>query len=117
MAAPNLASPTTINGKTAVYSSVPATATTIVSAIATGHAAKVNSIIVSNKNTTTNYSITLTILRSATSYSLATTVVVPANASLDILSARIYLEEGDALQATASTAGNLDIVVSYEDIA
>lgn len=117
MAAPNLASPTTVTGKTAVLANVPATATDVISAVATGHAAKVNSIIVSNKNASTNYTVTLTIVRSATAYSLATTVVVPANSSLDVLSARVYLEEGDALKATASSANQLDVVASYEDIA
>lgn len=116
MAAPNLASPTTITGKTAVYANVPATATTIVSAVATGHAYKINSILVANKNASTAYTVTLDVYRASTAYNFAYTVSVPSGAALDVLSSRIYLEEGDALRATASSANQLDIIVSYEDI-
>jgi len=41
---------------------------------------------------------------------------VPADATLDILSKSIYLEEGDKIQALASANGDAEIVVSYEEI-
>jgi hypothetical protein len=43
-------------------------------------------------------------------------MTVPAGATLDIISNRIYLEEGDALRLTASSNSYLEAVASYEDI-
>ena len=43
-------------------------------------------------------------------------ITVPADATLDIISKPIYLEEGDALQLLASAASDLEAVCSYEEI-
>jgi hypothetical protein len=43
-------------------------------------------------------------------------MTVPAGATLDIISSRIYLEEGDALRLTASINSYLEGICSYEDI-
>jgi hypothetical protein len=42
--------------------------------------------------------------------------MVPADATLDILSKPIYLEEGDKITALASASGDLEIIVSYEEL-
>ena len=57
----------------------------------------------------TNYDI------SGTFY-LAKTVNVPADDILVVLDTPVYLMEGDTLQALASAASDLDMVVSYEAI-
>jgi len=41
---------------------------------------------------------------------------VPAASTLDILSKVLYLNEGDALQVSASVNSYLEAVVSYEEI-
>jgi hypothetical protein len=43
-------------------------------------------------------------------------MTVPAGATLDIISSRVYLEEGDTLRLTASADSDLQGVCSYEDI-
>lgn len=116
MAAPNLLNPSTIIGKTAVQA-VGATATAIVTnSAASGKVLKVNALYVSNVDGTDNAEITVDLFRSSTAYHIAKTIVVPADATLDVISKPIYLEEGDTLRLTANAASDLEAVCSYEDI-
>lgn len=116
MAAPNIVSVATITGKTAVQA-VGVTATAIVTnAAASGKVFKVNALIVSNVDGAAAADINVDLYRASTAYHIAKTVSVPADASLDVLSKAIYLEEGDALRLTASAASDLEAVCSYEEI-
>lgn len=116
MAAPNIVNVSTITGKTAVQA-VGTSATAIVSnSAASGKVFKVNALYVSNVDGTNNAEITLDLYRSSTAYRLANTVVVPADATLDVVSKAIYLEEGDSLRLTANATGDLEAICSYEEI-
>ncbi len=116
MATPNLINATTINGLTAV-AAVTTTPTSIVTnAGSSGKAQRINSILVSNVNGSASATVTVSILRSATSYRVAYLMSVPAASTLDILSKVLYLNEGDALQVSASVNSYLEAVVSYEEI-
>lgn len=116
MAAPNIVNVTTITGKTAVQA-VGTSATAIVTnSASSGKVFKVNALLVSNIDGTNNADITVDLYRSSTAYHLAKTVVVPADATLDVLAKAIYLEEGDALRLTANTASDLEAICSYEEI-
>lgn len=116
MAAPNIVSVTTITGKTAVQA-VGTSATAIVTnSSGSNKVFKINALYVSNVDGSVNADITVDIFRSSTAYRIANTITVPADASLDILSKPIYLEEGDVLRLTASASGDLEAVCSYEEI-
>lgn len=116
MAAPNVVNVATITGKTAVQA-VGTSATAIVSnSAASGKVFKVNALYVSNVDGTNNADITVDLFRSSVAYRIALTVTVPADASLDVISKAIYLEEGDSLRLTASAASDLEAVCSYEEI-
>ena len=116
MANPNIVNVTTITGKTAVQA-VGTSATAIVTnSASSGKVLKVNALYVSNVDGTNNAEITVDLYRSSTAYHVAKTVVVPADATLDVLSKAIYLEEGDALRLTANAASDLEAVCSYEEI-
>ena len=116
MAAPNIVGVTTITGKTAVQQ-VGTSATAIVTnSAASGKVFKVNALYVSNVDGTNNAEINVDLYRSSTAYHIAKTVIVPADATLDVLSKSIYLEEGDALRLTANEASDLEAVCSYEEI-
>ena len=116
MAAPNVVNVATITGKTAVQA-VGTSATAIVSnSAASGKVYKVNSLYISNIDGTNNAELNVDLYRSSTAYHIAKTVVVPADASLDVISKAIYLEEGDSLRLTAGTSGDLEAVCSYEEI-
>ena len=118
MAAPNIVNVTTITGKTAV-ANVATTATTLLTnSAASGTVVKVNSLVVSNIDGVNSADVTVRFVRSSLNYHLASTIAVPADASLVVISkdTSLYLEEGDSLTALASAAGDLQTVTSYEII-
>jgi hypothetical protein len=116
MAAPNIVDVTTIIGKTAVQA-VGTSATAIVTnSAASGKVLKVNALYVSNVDGTNNAEINVDIFRSSTAYHIGKTIVVPADATLDVVSKSIYLEEGDSLRLTANDTSDLEAVCSYEEI-
>ena len=114
MAAPNIVSVSTITGKTAVQAD--GTSATAIVTAASDTVVKVNALYVSNVDGTSNAEINVDIYRSSTAYHVAKTVVVPADATLDVISKSIYLEEGDALRLTANATSDLEAVCSYEVI-
>ena len=116
MAAPNLLNPTTITGKTAVQAVTTSATAIVTNSAASGKAMKVNALYVSNVDGTNNAEINVDIFRSSTAYHIGKTIVVPADATLDVLSKAIYLEEGDSLRLTANAASDLEAVCSYEEI-
>ena len=116
MTAPNIVNVATITGKTAVQA-VGTSATAIVTNSASSSKVfKVNALYVSNVDGTNNAEITVDLYRSSTAYHVAKTIIVPADATLDVLTKAIYLEEGDALRLTANVASDLEAVCSYEEI-
>jgi len=116
MAAPNIIAPSAIYGKTAVLA-ITTTATAIVTnSGGSGKALKVDQLLITNVNGSANATVNVDIFRSSTAYNLAYLMTVPAGATLDIVSSRIYLEEGDTLRLTASVNSYLQGVCSYEDI-
>lgn len=116
MAAPNIVNVTTIIGKTAVQQ-VGTSATSIVTnSAASGKVYKLNALYVSNVDGTDNAEVNITVLRSSVGYHIVKTLVVPADATIDVLSKPIYLEEGDELQLLANAASDLEAVCSYEEI-
>jgi hypothetical protein len=116
MAAPNIVNVTSIIGKTAVQS-VGTTATAIVeNTAASGKVFKINALYVSNVDGTNNAEINVDIFRSSVAYHIGKTIVVPADATLDVISKSIYLEEGDSLRLTANAASDLEAVCSFEEI-
>ena len=116
MSAPNIVNVATITGKTAVQA-VGTSATAIVTNSAgSGKVFKVNALYVSNVDGSAAADITVDLYRSSTAYPIAYTIVVPADASLDLISKALYLEEGDSLRCTASAAGDLVALCSYEEI-
>ena len=116
MAAPNIVNVVTITGKTAVQAVTTSATAIVTNSAASGKVFKVNALYVSNVDGTSAADINVDIFRSSTAYHVAKTVSVPADATLDIISKSIYLEEGDSLRLTASANSDLEAVCSYEEI-
>lgn len=119
MAPPNLKSPTTVTGKTAAYGCTATLASALANAGASGKALKVNSVRAANIDGTAAFDVDLTLFRASTHTYLASTVSVPADATLILVNRDeyFYLEEGDALHARASTTGRIDLTICYDEIA
>lgn len=118
MAAPNIVAVTTITGKTIGAALTTSSSDIVTNSSGSGKVFKVNVILVSNVDGTNNADVTLGFYdaSSTTTFKLANTVTVPADASFDVLSKSIYLEEGDKITGLASANGDLEIIVSYEEI-
>jgi len=116
MAAPNILAATSHYSKTAVLV-VTTTVTAIVSnAGSSGKVLRINGLWISNVDGSVAADITVDLFRGSVAYRLASTVGVPADATIDLLSKPISLEEGDSLRLTASANGDLEAICSYEDI-
>jgi hypothetical protein len=118
MAAPNIVNVSNITGKTAALALTTSSQDLLVNAASSGKVLKVNTLSIANINGTAAASVTVTLYRNNTEYRLASTIFVPANASLVVISkdAAIYLEEGDTIKILASLNNYLHAVCSYESI-
>lgn len=118
MAAPNIVNVTNIVGKTSVLSITTSATAVVTNTAASNKVFKINSLIISNIDGVNAADISVDLFRSATSYYLASTITVPADATLVVISKDnpIYLEEGDALRCLASATGDLQAICSYEEI-
>jgi hypothetical protein len=128
MAAPNIASLTTITGKTTYYTPTGVTAVILLpNAAASGNVFKINQIVVANVDGTNAVDATVSIYTNGavaqgsapsggTAFPIASTISVPADASLIVVdkTTGIYLEEGVSISITSGTASKLTFSVSYE---
>ena len=128
MAAPNIASLTTITGKTTYFTPTGTTAVVLLqNAASSNNGLKINQIVVANVDGTNAVDCTVSIYSNGgvaqgsapsggTAYPIASTISVPADASLIVVdkTTGIYLEEGTSISITAGTASKLTFSVSYE---
>lgn len=123
MSNPNIVNVTTINGNSSQVSLSTTSATSLASNAASSNKVyKINSIVVSNTNGTAAANITINIYSAAalggTAYPIASTISVPANASLIVTdkSTTFYLLENQSIGAVAGTANYLTVATSWEEI-
>jgi hypothetical protein len=117
MAAPNIVNVSNITGKTNVLALTASAQAVVSNALSSNKVFKVNALYISNVDGSSNFTTTIDLFRSGTAFRLAFQIVVPAGATLDIISKPIYLEEGDSIRALGSTTLKLEAVCSYEEIA
>ena len=119
MAAPNLVNVTSILGKLYV-ANLGTTLTTAL--VANGNNSnkllKVNSVIVANKDGSNSADVTISVHDGSNDYYLASTVAVPADSTLVVIGkdSPIYLPENHTIRGGASATGDLDVVISYEEL-
>jgi hypothetical protein len=118
MSAPNIASPTTINGKTAHLSATNSEAD-IIAAVTTGHAIHVQAIYAANATTNgaTPGWISIWHKSGGTEYPVCgLRTIMPANAAINLLDGKVlWLEEGDSLRAQSDGSGTVVLNVPYAD--
>jgi hypothetical protein len=123
MTAPNIVNVTTITGKSAVVDLTGTSATLVVeNPASSGKVFKINSLVVSNVDGTNAADITISFFSEdnigGTATEIVSTISVPADASLVVIdkNTSIYLEEDRSIGATAGTANDLKVLVSFEEI-
>jgi hypothetical protein len=128
VAAPNIASLTTITGKTTYLTPGGTTALVLLpNAASSNNVLKINQIVVANVDGTNAVDATVSIYTNGavaqgsapsggTAFPIASTVSVPADASLIVVdkTTGLYLEEGTSISVTSGTASKLTFSVSYE---
>ena len=123
MAAPNLLALTTGTGKTAYLTPSNTSANVLLSnAASSGVVLKINQIVAANVDGTSAVDCTVTINSAAagggTDYPIASTIAVPADASLIITdkTTQLYLEEDRSIVVTSGSASGITYTVSYEEL-
>ena len=132
MANPNIAgSSTTIYGVTTYLTPSATTAVVLLpNAASSGQVMKINQIVAANVNGTNAVDTTVSIYTngavaqgsapsSGTAYPIASTISVPADASLIVVdkTSALYLMEGTSISVTSGTASGITYSISYELIA
>ena len=117
MATPNIVNVATINAKNAT-ALLTGTSRTEAIDVPAAQVAKINTILVANVDGTNAADITIEVsIDNGSNYvKLASTISVPADATLSFLENPIYLDETDLLYFTASAANDLTYFVSYEEL-
>lgn len=122
MANPNIVNVTSIIGNTLTVA-VGTSATQLASnAASSGKVFKINSILIANIDGTASADVTVNIYSAAalggTGLAIASTIAVPADASLIVTdkSTSFYLLENQSIGAIASATGDLVATISFEEI-
>ena len=130
MAAPNIVAVTTIYGRTTYLTPSGTTAVVLLAnASGSGKVLKINQIVAANVNGTSAVDCTVAVYTNGgvaqgsapsggTAYPIASTISVPADASLIVAdkTTAIYLEEDRSITVTSGTASGITYSISYEEI-
>ncbi len=120
MAAPNLLNLTTVTGRLVGAALTTSLTSVLSNASASNKLLRINSITVSNINGASAADATVSIYKNGTTdYYVASTISVPADATLIVATKdmNLYLEENDSIRASAAINGYLQILISYEELA
>ncbi len=130
MANPNITNVSAIYGNTTYLTPSGTTAVVLLpNAASSGKVYKINQIVAANVDGTNAVNATVSIYTNGavaqgsapsggTAYPIASTISVPANASLIVAdkTTAIYLQEGTSIVVTSGTASKITYSISYEDI-
>ena len=130
MANPNLLAASSALGTTTYLTPSATTAVVLLpNAAASGQVFKINQIVAANVNGTSAVDTTVSIYTNGavaqgsapsggTAYPIASTISVPADASLIVVdkTTQIYLQEGTSITVTSGTASGITYSISYEVI-
>lgn len=118
MANPNIVAVTEIYGKTALLAVTNSATAIITNSSASNKILKINSLLVSNIDSTTTVTLTVDIFRGGSATRIIQGVSISPGTSFTAIdkSVVIYLEEGDSLRLAAGTNNTLEAICSYEEI-
>lgn len=130
MANPNIAALTTVTGATTYLTPSGTTAVVLLpNAASSGQVYRINQIIAANVNGTNPVNATISVYTNGavaqgsapsggTAYPIASTISVPASASLIVVdkTTPLYLTEGTSITVTSGTSSGITYTISYEII-
>lgn len=118
MANPNLANVSTGYGRMAFQNVTTITSNVVVNTSASNTIIKVNSLYLSNIDTSNLANVSVFVANAGITYSVMTNIVVPIQSSLMAVTkdSTIYLEEGQYMQLKSSANNHIQAVVSFDII-
>lgn len=118
MAAPNLANPTAVYGRTVRYRVTTTMAAALSNAAASNKCLKVITVLCCNDDGVNPCDITLMHNDGTSDAPIDSTISIPADATQALITrdVPIYLEEGHSLRAQAGANNDLNLTISYEEI-
>ena len=118
MAAPNIVNVSTITGKSVTGALGTSTATLLQNSASSNKVFKINTILVSNVDGTNSATVTVTHYDGSNDRHIAKGITVPAGSTVVLIdkNSTIYLEENRHIRGDASAAGDLEYIISYEEL-
>ena len=117
MAAPNIVNVATITGKSVTGALGTSTATLLQNSASSNKVFKINTILISNVDGTSAATAAISLYDGTDRY-IAKGITVPAGATVVLIdkNSSLYLEEDRIIRGDASAAGDLEFIISYEEI-
>ncbi len=118
MANPNIVQTSIIKGRTDAVNVGTAVSTMASNAAASARVFKINCLLVSNIDGSSNVDVNVSLYRGSVDYYIAKTVSVPADSTLVAIGKEnpMYLVEGDSIRVVAGADGMAQAICSYEEI-
>ena len=118
MAAPNIVNVATITGKSVTGALGTSTATLLQNSASSNKVFKINTILVSNVDGTNSATAAISLYDGSNDRYIAKGITVPAGATVVLIdkNSTIYLEENRHIRGDASAAGDLEYIISYEEL-
>lgn len=117
MAAPNIVNVATITGKSVTGALGTSTATLLQNSASSNKVFKINTILISNVDGTNSATAAISLYDGTDRY-IAKGITVPAGATVVLIdkNSSLYLEENKIIRGDASAAGDLEFIISYEEL-
>ena len=118
MAAPNIVNVATITGKSVTGALGTSTATLLQNSASSNKVFKINTILISNVDGTNSATAAISIYDGSNDRYIAKGITVPAGATVVLIdkNSSLYLEENKIIRGDASAAGDLEFIISYEEL-
>ena len=118
MTAPNIIGVVTITGKSVIGALGTSTASLLQNSASSNKVFKINTILVSNVDGTNSATAAISLYDGSNDRYIAKGITVPAGATVVLIdkNSTIYLEENRHIRGDASAAGDLEYIISYEEL-
>ena len=118
MAAPNIVNVATITGKSVTGALGTSTASLLQNSASSNKVFKINTILISNVDGTNSATADISIYDGSNDRYISKGITVPAGATVVLIdkNSSLYLEENKHIRGNASAAGDLEYIISYEEL-
>ncbi len=118
MAAPNIIGVVTITGKSVIGALGTSTASLLQNSASSNKVFKINTILVSNVDGTNSATADISMFDGSNDRYISKGITVPAGATVVLIdkNSSLYLEENRHIRGNASAAGDLEYIISYEEL-